>query len=179
MGNAEYMGVTTSLHLKMEMKILQTIIVGILSFKTVVAGPQYGGGQQSQVSVPAPAPVVTQSCWMEQETIWDTQYVDQVTMECNEIVKQVPQRVSKSVPKQVCDDEAATEPNPVRFKARAAMEEALPRVRQEVAVDMVEVPVKEALLVLETREMVEQNLELDLLQMLSILENKSPRSPSE
>ena len=68
--------------------------------------------------------------------------------------------------------EAATEPNPVRFKARAAMEEALPRVRQEVAVDMVEVPVKEALLVLETREMVEQNLELDLLQMLSILENK-------
>merc|ERR1712025_792865 len=98
------MGVTTRLHLKMEMKILQTIIVGILSFKTVVAGPQYGGGQQSQVSVPAPAPVVTQSCWMEQETIWDTQYVDQVTMECNEIVKQVPQRVSKSVPKQVCDD---------------------------------------------------------------------------
>ena len=40
--------VTTRLHLKMEMKILQTIIVGILSFKTVVAGPQYGGGQQSQ-----------------------------------------------------------------------------------------------------------------------------------
>ena len=39
------------------------------------------------MSVPAPAPVVTQSCWMEQETIWDTQYVDQVTMECNEIVK--------------------------------------------------------------------------------------------
>ena len=72
----------------------------------------------------APAPVSTPSCWTEQETVWDTQYVDQVTMECSPVTKvasqerqinifrlcnanifqQVPQRVSKSVAKQVCDD---------------------------------------------------------------------------
>ena len=39
------------------------------------------------VSVPAPAPVASPSCWTEQETVWDTQYVDQVTMQCNEVVK--------------------------------------------------------------------------------------------
>merc|ERR1719310_1400136 len=80
------------------------VLVMALVLEITVAGPQYGGGQQAQVSVPAPAPVASPSCWTEQETVWDTQYVDQVTMQCNEVVKQVPQRVSKSVPKQVCDD---------------------------------------------------------------------------
>merc|ERR1712168_169233 len=80
-----------------------TVLVMALVLETTLAGPQYGGGQQAQVSVPAPAPVASPSCWTEQETVWDTQYVDQVTMQCNEVVKQVPQRVSKSVPKQVCD----------------------------------------------------------------------------
>merc|ERR1711868_140075 len=100
------MGVTLGLHLCIEMKMLQTMTVLVMAFvlETTLAGPQYGGGQQAQVSVPAPAPVASPSCWTEQETVWDTQYVDQVTMQCNEVVKQVPQRVSKSVPKQVCDD---------------------------------------------------------------------------
>ena len=35
----------------------------------------------------APAPVSAPSCWMEQETVWDTQYVDQVTMECSPVTK--------------------------------------------------------------------------------------------
>merc|ERR1719410_2020096 len=75
--------------------MLQTMIVLVMALvlEITVAGPQYGGGQQAQVSVPAPAPVASPSCW-----------TDQVTMQCNEVVKQVPQRVSKSVPKQVCDD---------------------------------------------------------------------------
>merc|ERR1711868_120787 len=99
------MGVTLGLHLCIEMKMLQTMTVLVMAFvlETTLAGPQYGGGQQAQVSVPAPAPVASPSCWTEQETVWDTQYVDQVTLQCNEVVKQVPQRVSKSVPKQVCD----------------------------------------------------------------------------
>merc|ERR1711862_370704 len=148
------MGVTTRLHLKMEMKILQTIIVGILSFKTVVAGPQYGGGQQSQVSVPAPAPVVTQSCgWSRRPSGTRSTWTRSPWSVMRLSSKFLKELVSLCQNKFVMM-ESFTQPNPVRFKARAAMEEALPRVRQEVAVDMVEVPVKEALLVLETREMV-------------------------
>merc|ERR1711990_19997 len=64
---------------------------------------QYGGGGGHSSPV-APQPVVQTSCWTEKETVWDTQYVDTTTMECQPVTKKVPQRVSRTVPKRVCDD---------------------------------------------------------------------------
>merc|ERR1719480_421700 len=89
-----------------------SFLLGVSILISVSSVPQYGGGSQSQVSVPAPAPVSSPSCWTEQNTVWETQYVDTVTQECrpvtkqecSPVTKQEPQRVSKSVPKQVCDD---------------------------------------------------------------------------
>merc|ERR1719234_2973021 len=88
------------------------LFLGVSLIISVSSVPQYGGGSQSQVSVPAPVPVSAPSCWTEQSTVWETQYVDTVTQECrpvtkqecSPVTKQTPQRVSKSVPKQVCDD---------------------------------------------------------------------------
>jgi len=92
---------------------MEAIILFFATLGLSGAGPQYGGGSSGVASVPAPSPqVASPTCWTEQETVWDTKYVDQVTQECrpvtqqvcNDVTKQVPQRVSKSVPKKVCDD---------------------------------------------------------------------------
>ena len=50
---------------------------------------QYGGGGGGGHSSPvAPQPVVqTTNCWTEKETVWDTQYVDTTTMECQPVTK--------------------------------------------------------------------------------------------
>merc|ERR1719215_795807 len=79
-----------------------SFLLGVSILISVSSVPQYGGDSQSQVS--APAPVSTPSCWTEQSMVWETQYVDTVKQECRPVTKQTPQRVSKSVPKQVCDD---------------------------------------------------------------------------
>ena len=47
------------------------------------------------VSVPAPAPVSAPSCWTEQSTVWETQYVDTVTQECRPVTKQECSPVTK------------------------------------------------------------------------------------
>ena len=49
------------------------------------------------VSVPAPAPVSTPSCWTEQDTVWETQYVDTVTQECRPVTKQECSAVTKVI----------------------------------------------------------------------------------
>ena len=64
------------------------------------------------------------------------------------------------------------EPNHNRFKAvKGAMAEASPRAKEEV-VDMGEDLLREVSQVQEIREMEEPNLELDHLQMRSILANE-------
>ena len=47
------------------------------------------------VSVSAPAPVSSPSCWTEQSTVWETQYVDTVTQECRPVTKQECSPVTK------------------------------------------------------------------------------------
>ena len=49
------------------------------------------------VSVPAPAPVSSPSCWTEQSTVWETQYVDTVTQECRPVTKQECSPVTKVI----------------------------------------------------------------------------------
>ena len=49
------------------------------------------------VSVPAPAPVSAPSCWTEQDTVWETQYVDTVTQECRPVTKQECSAVTKVI----------------------------------------------------------------------------------
>ena len=49
------------------------------------------------VSVPAPAPVSSPSCWTEQSTVWETQYVDTVTQECSPVTKQECSPVTKVI----------------------------------------------------------------------------------
>ena len=75
---------------------METLKVKVCMFRKIITFKESMFSCAAVAPVPAPAPVVSApSCWTEQDTVWDTQYVDMVTQECKPVTQQVCNQVKK------------------------------------------------------------------------------------